>query len=153
MTDTPANTAPEKAETSEIVEVNFQGLPIKLRASTDPEAAQRRILERLFASNSIEEAFDVWEGQSSEDLEGRTFTITGVRWAPYTRPEDGEKIPLAEVSHVDEDGEELRPFVTTAANLVGFLLAAEQGGWFPFTARVVGEKTSRNRTALRFARV
>ena len=152
MAQTPANRAPDAEGAGELVEVDFQGMPLKIRASLDPSAMQRRILERLFEAKSLDEAFEVWESQSSDGLEGRVFIMTSVSWGVYTRQEDGTRIPLAEVHHVDAEGEELRPWVTTASNLVGFLAAAEQGEWFPFTARIVGERTSSGRTALRFAR-
>lgn len=145
----PASSA---GDDDEMVEVLFQGLPVRIKASLDPLTLQRRITERVFAARSLDEAFAVWEAQSSDELEGRVCVMAGVRWGVFTSPETAQRLPLAEVQTVDDDGEVTSGFVTTASNLVAFLAAADQGGWFPFKARIVGEKTSNGRTALRFAR-
>jgi len=77
---------------------------------------------------------------------GKRFEIQGVRWGTYNA-QDGI-IPLAEVHAVELDSGEETTFVTTAANITGFLALADSRGWFPFKMRIDGQKTRRDQTVL-----
>lgn len=148
-TTTPADDG--EAFEAELLPVSYQGVEFPVRANMSPEAATARIMERLFASETIDDAFGVWEQRSSDALIGKVFTVNGASWGTYVN-EAGEEIPLADVDALDNKGEKAS-FVTTAPNLTGFIALCEHKGWLPFTARIVGAKTKRGFTALHFERV
>jgi hypothetical protein len=137
-------------------EVTFAGVSFPVTWSeADPEVVQQRIMGRLFAAETLDQAFDVWEGDSSDALVGKTYEILEVAWMPYEAvKEDGstKTIPLAEVSAVNCGTGEKETWTTTATNLTGFLAWAENHDKLPFKARIQGELTRRGRTVLRFAR-
>jgi len=130
----------------EVVPVSFGGVQFPVTITDTPEAIQARILTRLFAAETLEDAFATWESQSSDALVGKRFEIQGVRWGTYNA-QDGI-IPLAEVHAVELDSGEETTFVTTAANITGFLALADSRGWFPFKMRIDGQKTRRDQTVL-----
>lgn len=115
-----------------------------------PEAIQQRIVQRIFESQSIDELFGQWEMLSSDQLEGRTFTITRADFDLYTPNEGGGAVPLAKV-YATEDDRSVQ-FITTAPNLTAFIAQCDRHGWLPFTAKIVGSKTRRGFTSLHFER-
>lgn len=128
--------------------VSFGGIGRPVAVELDPEAIQRRILERVFEAKSLDELFGVWSAKTSDQLEGRTFEVRAVRWGEY-ESERGP-IPLAEVSAIDKSSGKDETFVTTAVNLTAFLAQAEAIGELPFTARIAGARTRSGQTSLHF---
>lgn len=165
----PTVSVDEGGETGVVV---FNGIPLPITFTHDPAAIQQDIIRRLMEATTLSEAFDVWEGDRSKALIGRTFIVNGAEWDTY-RIEDGSLVPLAIVDSVNVATGEQERWTTTASNLVGWLAWIELYGQlttaakckcpagerekgcdvphFPFTARVNGEKTRRGFTALRFA--
>lgn len=128
----------------------FQSGGGALIESDTPEAIQKRIVDRIFAAESMDELFGQWEMLASDQLEGRTFTIDGCEFDIYTPNDGGSPVPLAKVK-AREDGKVVQ-FITTAPNLTTFIARAIQLDGLPFTATIVGSKTRRGFTALHFAR-
>lgn len=119
--------------------------------SADPDDAIARMAERLLKAKSIEERFDALDGNSSDELIGKSFEINGVTWQLY--PSERGNIPQAVVDATDlSTGEEVE-WVTTAKMLVFFLRATELQGQFPFKTRIVEKTTKRGNKALNFERV
>lgn len=129
---------------------NFPGSDKPLKATLSPEEVSNRIASRVMGAGSLDELFDVWEGQASRDLAGRSFEIRSIEWGWYQA--DTGEIPLAVVDAVDLKTGEETTWPTTARNLVTFLWKAEEMDALPFEARIVGETTKSGRTVLRFAR-
>jgi len=116
----------------------------------DPEEVSARFTERFMRAESLDDLFNVLEGNSSKDMIGRTVKIEKVAWAPYES--DRGVIPNAICTGVDMDSGEVIEFATTGDMLVKFIRRAELIGQLPFTATITGKKTRRGRTALNFAR-
>ena len=145
-------------ETGEITEAKAVGMiaqafgdsGVAIKVDTDPEEVQQAIVRRVLSAESIDELFEQWEVTKSNQLEGRSFDITGVEFAVYNA--DSGPVPLARVEAVDLATEKATPFVTTAPNLTAFLYKAQQLGSLPFKAKIVGAKTARGYMALHFER-
>jgi hypothetical protein len=117
----------------------------------DPAEVSKRFARRFQQAESLDDLFNVLEGNTSKDLVGHTVEITGVAWAPYES--DRGIIPLAVCEAVDQHSGEVIEFATTSEMLTLFIRRAEIIGAIPFTARVAGKKTRSGQTALNFERV
>lgn len=117
----------------------------------DPEDAIVRLAARMLKAKTVEERFDALEGNSSDDLIGKSFEMRGVAWQTY-ESERGP-IPQAVVDAVDLATGEEAEFVTTGKMLVFFLRGTELQGQFPFKARITEKTTKRGQKALNFERV
>ena len=139
---------PEKA--TNMIADAFGANAVKFAPADDPQSVQRDIVQRVFSAGSMDELFGNWEVTTSDKLEGRTLTIVSAEFTTY-QSEDGP-IPLARVKATEGEHAEAVTFVTTAPNLTSFIARAMQLDGLPFTAKIIGSKTSRGFTALHFGR-
>lgn len=116
----------------------------------DPDQAMRRLAQRFERAESLEDLFNVLEGQASRDLVGRRLEIFEVEWEPY-KSQRGV-IPLAVCQAVDTETGEKLEFVTTSVMMTLFLRRAELAGLLPFVARIVATPTRDGQEALNFER-
>lgn len=128
----------------------FPGTNRPLPSTLDPETIAQAVVNRVMASETVEQMFDVWEGETSDKLVNRVFTILDAEWGWYDS-ETGP-IPLAMVNAVNKETGEVTVFPTTSRNLTAFIFNAQERHLLPFTARIIGEHTRSGRTALRFGR-
>lgn len=145
------------AETGEVLEnpeaslqQAFGGFAFPVPAERDPQAAVRRVIDRVMNAGDLDSLFDVWEGKTSDELVGHVFEIHGVTFDQYES--DQGPVPAVEVDAVDLGTGKRTTWWSSATNLVAFLVRAEQLSLFPFTARVMEESTSSGRKVLRFGR-
>ena len=144
--DTPP-AEPEAVSPDEVIDPGM----FPMINEVDPTAVQARMVERVFRAETIEDLFDVLDGNLSKALIGRKVQIQSVTWQPYES--DSGIIPLAVVQATDlDDGEQLE-FATTSSMLTSFVRRAEMIGAIPFAARIVGKRTRSGNTALNFERV
>ena len=119
--------------------------------TTDPTVAQRQIVNRLLAAETVDALFDAMGGQTSDADVGKSFEFVNVEWQAYQA--DNGVIPLAKCDVVDLSSGEKRGFVTTAVSLTAFIRRVEMLNAFPFRARVTGKRTRSGYTALNFEKV
>jgi hypothetical protein len=146
---------PDTGEISEDQAVNligeaFKMAGVQLAAADDPLGVQQQIVTRVMQAQSLDELFGNWEVTTSDKLEGRTFTILGAEFSIFNS-EQGP-IPLARVASVEGKDKTSVSWVTTAPNLTSFIARAMQLDALPFTAKIVGNKTSRGFISLHFER-
>lgn len=139
------------AQATNMIYDAFGDANVKFQERDDPMSVQRDIVQRVMSANSLDELFGNWEVTTSDKLEGKTIKIDSVEFTTY-ESEDGP-IPLARVKGNERPSNDPITFVTTAPNLTSFIARAHQLGALPFTAKIVGNKTSRGFTALHFERV
>lgn len=139
----------ESVAASKIIEA-FAAGGTTIEPGDNPEAIQKRIVDRIFKADTLDDLFGQWEMLASDQLEGRTFTITACDFDVYTPNDGGAQVPLAKVTATEKD--ETVRFITTAPNLTAFIARAAMINEIPFTAKIVGERTKRGFTALHFAR-
>lgn len=120
-------------------------------AENDSSEASARIAQRMLKAESVDDLFDVLDGNSSDKLVGKSLTINGVTWQLYKS--DRGDIPQAVVDAVDKSTGEVTEFVTTGGMLVYFLRRVEMLGKFPFDAKITEKTTKRGNKALNFERV
>lgn len=116
----------------------------------DPEEVRKRFAARFMAAESIDDLFNVLEGNLSKSLAGKTVEIRGVAWAPYES--DRGIVPLAVCEAMLTDTGELTEFATTSEALCLFIRRAELIKAIPFTARIAEKRTRSGNTALNFER-
>lgn len=116
----------------------------------DPLAVTARFAERFARAETLEDLFNVLEGNTSKDLIGHTLEVQAVSWVPFES--DRGVIPNAICTAVDTATGELFEFATTSSVLTMFIRRAELVGALPFTARIAGKKTRSGQTALNFER-
>lgn len=117
----------------------------------DPEAAVRRMSERMLKADSLDALYDSTKGITSDELDGKSIEVTSVEWQQYES--DRGPIPQAVVQATNLIDGDVFEFVTTATMLVTFLFKAQQLGAIPFKARITGKKTKSGNTALNFERL
>lgn len=137
------------AEKPEVVHYDRELFPALL--DMDPDEAAGRIIARYQRAETLDDLFDVLEGNTSKTLVGHKFQFRSVAWAPYES--DRGVIPLAICDAVDLDTGEETEFATTGQMLVQFLRRAELIGAYPFEAKLTATKTNSKRDALNFERV
>jgi len=123
---------------------------IAVNVETDPVEIQSAIVRRVLGASTLDELFEQWEVTKSQNLEGRSFEISGVEFAVYNA-ESGQ-VPLARVKSVDLADNKAVEWITTAPNLTAFLYRAITIKALPFKAKIVGNKTARGYIALHFER-
>lgn len=116
----------------------------------DPQEVEARFAKRFAQAETLEDLFNVLEGNTSKDMVGRTIEIRDVAWAPYES--DRGIIPLAVCTAVDTGSGEVLEFATTGGMLTKFIRRAEVIGAIPFTARITAKKTRGGKDALNFER-
>jgi hypothetical protein len=117
----------------------------------DPEAVRERFARRYGRAETIDDLFNVLEGNTSKGMVGRKLRIDAVAWAPYES--DRGIIPLAVCTAFDlTSGDEVE-FATTGESLVQFIRQAEIIKAMPFEVKIVTKKTRQGRDALNFERV
>lgn len=144
-----ANEQAEPAATGEIVLYDTALFPALL--DQDPAEVQARFARRFVAAETLDDLFDVLEGNNSKGMVGRRVQVDSVNWAPYES--DQGVIPLAIVTAIDLDSGEVIEFATTSGMLVLFIRRAEIIGQLGFQARVTEKVTRSGRKALNFERV
>ena len=117
----------------------------------DPEAAVRRMSERMLKADSLDALYDSTKGITSDELDGKSIEVTSVEWQQYES--DRGPIPQAVVQATNLIDGDVFEFVTTATMLVTFLYKAQQLNAIPFRARITGKKTKSGNTALNFERL
>jgi hypothetical protein len=116
----------------------------------DPEAVRLRFAKRYMAAETIEDLFNVLEGNLSRDLVGRKIRISEVAWAPFAS--DRGIIPNGICTAADLKTGELLEFATTSEALTLFLRRAQMIGALPVDVQITESKTRSGNTALNFAR-
>lgn len=116
----------------------------------DPARIAELMGGRLDRAETLDAMFDALEGQTSDQLVGRTFEVLSVEWDGYES--DTGLIPLAIVTAVDKADGKPTEFATTGGMLTRFIRNAEVRGFLPFTARIVEKTTRSGQKALNFAR-
>jgi hypothetical protein len=144
-----APTAPVPAPSMDIVEYNRDLFPALL--DQDPRAVRERFAKRYIQAQTIDDLFDVLEGNTSQAMIGRKLRVSAVAWAPY----ESERgiIPLAILTAADMDTGEVLEFATTGESLTMFIRRAELIGALPFEAKIASKRTRSGQTALNFERV
>lgn len=117
----------------------------------DPGDVMRRFAERFMRAETLDDLFDVLDGNSTAGMIGARVQIDSVEWAPY-QSERGV-IPNAICQGVNLDSGEVIEFATTGQMLTLFIRRAEIIGAIPFKAKIAGVKTREGNTALNFERV
>lgn len=117
----------------------------------DPEAVAARFAERFKRAESLNDLFDVLEGNSTKNMVGLKVRVDSVSWAPY-ESERGV-IPNAICRGANLDTGEVIEFATTSQMLTLFIRRAELIKALPFEARIAAKKTRSGQTALNFERV
>lgn len=117
----------------------------------DPREVNARFARRFAQAQTIEDLFNVMEGNSSQTLIGRKVQINGVQWAPY-EADDGI-IPLAICEAIDLETGEVIEFATTSSACTMFIRRAELIGALGFQAKITSKKTRSGNTALNLSRV
>ena len=117
----------------------------------DPVAVRERFAARFARAETIEDLFDVLEGNTSKDLVGKRMQVTAVAWAPYES--DRGIIPNAICTAADVETGEVFEFATTSEALTMFIRRAELIGAIPFNARIASKKTRSGQNALNFERI
>lgn len=118
--------------------------------SQDPDEVMARFAQRFVKAESLDDLFNVLEGNTSNAMIGRRLEINRVQWAPYES--DRGVIPNAICQAADLDTGELVEFATTGQMLTMFIRRAEIIGALPFRAKIAGRKTRSGQTALNFER-
>lgn len=117
----------------------------------DPDEVAKRFASQFMRAESIDDLFDVLEGQNSRSMIGKTLQLNGVQWAPYES--DRGVIPLAIIDALDLETGEVIQFATTSQMLTLFMRRAEIIGALGFRAKIVEKKTRSGNMALNFQRV
>lgn len=138
----------EETVTSDVVASS--GMLVNARKA-DPEAATRRMAERMLKATTLDDLFDSTKGVTSDELDGKSIEVVSVEWQEYES--DRGAIPQAVVQAVDLINGDAFEFVTTASMLVTFLYKAQALGQIPFKARIAGKRTKSGNTALNFERL
>jgi len=118
---------------------------------TDPESVMARFAERFVKAETLDDLFDVLEGNLSRSLIGHKVRVQAVSWVPYQS--DRGVVPLAACKATDLTTGEETEFATTGGVLTMFIRRAELIGAIPFDAKIVGKKTGGGQTALNFERL
>ena len=137
------------AETGEIVLYDAAMFPDL--TARDPRDVQASFTRRFAKATSLDDLFDVLEGNNTRGMVGRKIEVREVAWQPY-ESDDGV-IPLAIVTAADLDSGELMEFATTSGFITLFIRMAEILGELPFKAKVTEKKTRSGKMALNLARV
>jgi hypothetical protein len=117
----------------------------------DPAAVTERFAKRFLAAESLDDLFNVLEGNSSKNMVGRELRINAVAWAPYES--DQGIIPNAICTAADLSTGEVLEFATTSQMITMFIRKAELLQELPFDARITSKKTRSGRTALNLERL
>lgn len=117
----------------------------------DPIEVQKRFARQFQKASSIDDLFDVLDGNNSQKMVGKRLHFKGVQWAPYEA--DNGIIPLAIVDAMDADTGDDAEFATTGGMMVLFLRQAEIIDAYPFNARIVEKTTRSGRKALNLERI
>lgn len=150
MTDTDKALPAERGDTSQLLEM-FRTAGIPMDFDPDPEAAGRRILERILAAETLDDIDAPWREDDTAALAGRFFRINGVSFTPY-ESENGP-IPLARVKSVDLTTGEAKEWRTTASALVGQLVVITKQEAWGHDWQVVAADTRSKRKAYHLERV
>ena len=118
---------------------------------TDPESVMARFAERFVKAETLDDLFDVLEGNLSRSLIGHKVRVQAVSWVPYQS--DRGVVPLAACKATDLTTGEETEFATTGGVLTMLIRRAELIGAIPFDAKIVGKKTGSGQTALNFERL
>ena len=139
------DTTPVEADTPKSAEAGL--FPT---SDNDPAVATRRMVERVFEAQTLDDLFDSTTGTSSDDLIGHTLDIRSVEWSEYNA-ENGP-IPMATLQAYDETAAKAVEFISTSPMLTAFIRKAELIDQIPFRARIEGKRTRSGQTALNFVR-
>lgn len=135
-------------DTTDIVAYDQALFPTLL--DQDPAAVQARFAARFARADTIDDLFNVLDGNTSQDLIGHTLEVQSVTWAPFES--DRGIIPLAVCEAVDLGTGEVIEFATTGMMLTMFIRRCELIKEIPFRARIAAKKTRSGQTALNFER-
>ena len=142
-------TADEERNVPEAVLANDDRIPIDW--NTDPLAVQRKIVDRIFKAQTVDEVFEVYEGDATSALANKVFTVLEVSFAPY-ESEHGV-IPMAHVDGTLEGDGEITSWRTTSTSIVAMLAKLHALQAFPLKVRIVGSKTRGNFMAYHLEKV
>jgi hypothetical protein len=120
-------------------------------AAGDAETIQASIVQRVMKAESLDDLFGQWEAKTIDKFEGEIVTIHDAEWGTYNS-EQGQ-IPLARLQLSTRANPTAQEVIATAPNLTAFVFRAQQLDALPFSAKIVGNRTSRGYTALHFERV
>ena len=151
MTTESSKTNRPSETTAEVLIETFGGNAVPIQLETpDPEAAARRMAEKMFSATNLDELYGASKGKGAEDLVGRLITITEVKFQEYESKRG--IIPLAVVNYTDEMTGEVSEFATGGVSLVPFLAVAKSLGEIPFKTRITSRTTKSGNEVLNFER-
>ena len=130
-------TADEERNQPEAVLANDDRIPIDW--NTDPLAVQRKIVDRIFKAQTVDEVFEVYAGDATAALENKVFNILEVSFAPY-ESERGV-IPMAHVDGLLEGTDEITSWRSTSTSIGAMLAKLHQLEAFPLKVRIIAAKT------------
>ena len=134
---------------STIVELYSEALFPELRHQ-DPRESEARFLKRFEKAKTIDDLFDVLEGNNASALVGHVIQVDRVEWSGY-QSDDG-LIPLAVVTGADTGTGEVIEFATTSKACTHFIRRAELIGALPFRATIEQVITRSGQKALNLSR-
>ena len=137
------------SSSNEVVLYNPAMFPTLL--DQDPREVEARFLARFEKAKSLDDLFDVMEGNNASGLVGETVEITAVAWAPYLS--DDGIIPNAICQAINLTDGEVIEFATTSKMCTHFIRQAEVIGAIPFRARIAQVTTRSGQKALNLERV
>lgn len=132
----------------------LDGKPVA-QFDTDPEIVSRRILERILAADSFEEAFRPQELDGWQVYVNRPVRVIDFHLNPSTKKSENGKVTASVYAVVDlllidpngEAGDE----VTVSCggrNVLAQLVTMRQNGWMDRTVKLTAKQTGEGNTAL-----
>lgn len=117
----------------------------------DPQDADKRFADRFNRAETLDDLFDVLQGNTTKGMVGRRVEIQAVEWQAY-QADDGV-IPNAICLAADIDTGEVLEFATTSGMCTKFIRKAELLELLPVRVKIVDKVTKSGQKALNFERV
>ena len=117
----------------------------------DPQDMGRKFGARFDRAGSLDDLFDVLQGNSTKNMVGRRVEVQEVDFYAYQG--DNGVIPNGICQAVDIDSGEIIEFATTSAMCTAFLRKAQLLDLLPVRVKIVEKLTKGGQKALNFERV
>lgn len=117
----------------------------------DPQDMGRKFGERFDRAESVDDLFNVLEGNSTQNMVGRKVKVLDVAFQAFQS--DQGVIPNGICQAVDLATGEAIEFATTSIMCTAFLRKAQLLGLLPLEVRIVEKQTRNGNKALNFERV
>jgi hypothetical protein len=117
----------------------------------DPEDMGQRFADRFKRAESVDDLFDVLQGNNTKGMVGRRLEIQAVEWQAFQS--DRGVIPNAICLAADVDSGEVLEFATTSMFCAMFIRRAELIDALPLKVKITSTKTRSGQTAINFEKV